>query len=90
MRLSEAQVCGYLAGACLAGSAVGIAIAPGAAGSANVVLDDLSVERALSGIVVTDRSKVLVRRSTVAGRIAATWSSTVKGCFNTLCNQASI
>ncbi len=50
-----------------AATAVGIAIAPGAAGSANVVLDDVRVERALTGIVVTDRSKVLVRRSTVAG-----------------------
>lgn len=44
-----------------------ISIAPGAAGSANAVLDGVLVERALTGLVVTDRSKVLVRRSTFAG-----------------------
>lgn len=48
-------------------SAGGIAVAPGAAGSANAVIDDVSVERALNGIVVADRSKVLIRRTTVAG-----------------------
>ena len=48
-------------------AAGGIAIAPGAAGNANVVLDDVTVERALNGVVVADRSKVLMRRATLAG-----------------------
>jgi hypothetical protein len=44
-----------------------VSIAPGAAGTANVVLDDLAIEGALTGIVVTDRSKVLMRRTTLGG-----------------------
>jgi len=50
-----------------AATAAGMAIAPGAAGTANAVIDDLTIERGLSGITVTDRSKVLIRRSTLAG-----------------------
>jgi hypothetical protein len=48
-------------------AATGIGIAPGAAGTANAVLDDVTIERNLNGLAVTDRSKVLIRRSTLAG-----------------------
>jgi hypothetical protein len=48
-------------------AATGIGVAPGAAGSANVVLDDVTIERNLNGMAVADRSKVLIRRSTLAG-----------------------
>ncbi len=50
-----------------AAAAAGIVITPGAAGSANVLLDDVSIERGLAGITITAGSKVTIRRSTVAG-----------------------
>ncbi len=45
----------------------GIVIAPGVAGTANAVIDNVTIERGLSGVTVTDRSKVLIRRSTIGG-----------------------
>lgn len=50
-----------------AAASQGISIAPGAAGTANVVLDNVSIERSLTGVTVADRSRVLMRRSTLAG-----------------------
>lgn len=44
-----------------------ISLAPGAAGSINAAIDDVAISRSLAGLVVADRSKVLVRRSTIAG-----------------------
>ncbi len=48
-------------------AAAGIVITPGAAGSANAILDDVTIERGLAGITITAGSKVTIRRSTVAG-----------------------
>jgi hypothetical protein len=45
----------------------GIVIAPGVAGTANALIDHVTIERGLSGVTVTDRSKVLIRRSAIGG-----------------------